>query len=214
MSENLQERWCVVTGGRGFAARHLVEMLLRYQIYNVKIADLSHGIQLESYEEDGVLDQALRSGRARYVSMDLCNKDQVLKGFEGAEVVFHMASPDSSINNYQLHHSVNVLGTQNVIDGCIELKVKRLIYTSSPSVVSDGKDGIFNGDESLCYPKKHNDSYSATKAEGEKLVIKSNGKNGLLTCSIRPSSIFGPGDRLLVPSLVSAARAGKSKVVP
>ena len=59
---------------------------------------------------------------------------------------------------------------------------------------------------------QHNDSYSATKAEGEALVIKSNGTNGLLTCCIRPSSIFGPGDKLLVPSLVAAARAGKLKV--
>lgn len=58
---------------------------------------------------------------------------------------------------------------------------------------------------------QHIDSYSATKAEGEALVIKSNGINGLLTCCIRPSGIFGPGDKLLVPSLVSAARAGKSK---
>jgi len=58
---------------------------------------------------------------------------------------------------------------------------------------------------------QHIDSYSSTKAEGEALVIKSNGTNGLLTCCIRPSSIFGPGDKLLVPSLVSAARAGKSK---
>lgn len=44
------------------------------------------------------------------------------------------------------------------------------------------------------------------------MVIKSNGVNGLLTCCIRPSSIFGPGDKLLVPSLVDAARAGKLKV--
>jgi nucleoside-diphosphate-sugar epimerase len=59
---------------------------------------------------------------------------------------------------------------------------------------------------------QHIDSYSATKAEGEALVIKSNGIKGLLTCCIRPSGIFGPGDKLFVPSLVSAARAGKSKV--
>lgn len=66
----------------------------------------------------------------------------------------------------------------------------------------------------LVYPYfQHNDSYSATKAEGEALVLKANGINGLLTCCIRPSSIFGPGDRLLVPSLVTAARAGKSKVI-
>jgi hypothetical protein len=45
-------------------------------------------------------------------------------------------------------------GTKNVIDACIEVKVKRLIYTSSPSVVFDGVHGIFNGDESLAYPAK------------------------------------------------------------
>ncbi|GKV00031.1 hypothetical protein SLEP1_g12793 [Rubroshorea leprosula] len=60
---------------------------------------------------------------------------------------------------------------------------------------------------------KHIDSYSTTKAEGEALVIKSNGVNGLLTCCLRPSGIFGPGDKLFVPSLVSAARAGKLKFI-
>ncbi|PHU26687.1 3beta-hydroxysteroid-dehydrogenase/decarboxylase isoform 2 [Capsicum chinense] len=124
-----------------------------------------------------------------------------------------MAAPDSSINNNKLHYSVNVQGTENIIDACVELKVKRLIYTSSPSVVFDGVTGIIDGDESLPYPAKHNDSYSATKAEGEALVLKSNGTKGLLTCCIRPSSIFGPADRLLVPSLVAAARAGKSKFI-
>lgn len=208
-----EEKWCVVTGGRGFAARHLVEMLIRYEIYHVRIGDLGPTIKLEPHEEKGILGEALKSGRAVYVSMDLLNKSQVFKACEGAEVVFHMAAPDSSINNHKLHYSVNVQGTQNIIDACVELKVKRLIYTSSPSVVFDGVTGILDGDESLPYPAKHNDSYSATKAEGEALVMKSNGTKGLLTCCIRPSSIFGPGDRLLVPSLVAAARAGKSKFI-
>ncbi|KAL5712932.1 3beta-hydroxysteroid-4alpha-carboxylate 3-dehydrogenas(decarboxylating) [Ranunculus cassubicifolius] len=206
-------RCCVVTGGRGFAARHLVEMLIRSRSWLVRIADLGPSIKLEPYEEDGILGEALRSGDAQYVSADLRDKAQVIKACEGAEAVFHMAAPDSSINNHKLHYSVNVEGTKNVIDACIECKVKRLIYTSSPSVVFDGVHGIFNGEESMPYPSKHNDSYSATKAEGEALVLKSNGKNGLLTCCIRPSSIFGPGDRLLVPSLVTAARAGKSKFI-
>lgn len=208
-----EARWCVVTGGRGFAARHLVDMLIKYEMFSVRIADLDPSIKLEPNEEKGSLAQALQSGRAQYVTTDLRDKAQVLKACQGAEVVFHMAAPDSSINNYQLHYSVNVEGTKNVIDACIELKVKRLIYTSSPSVVFDGVHGILNGDESLPYPAKHNDSYSATKAEGETLVIKSNGVNELLTCCIRPSSLFGPGDKLLVPSLVTAARAGKSKFI-
>ncbi|KAL8261471.1 hypothetical protein R6Q59_025520 [Mikania micrantha] len=208
-----QERWCLVTGGRGFAARHLVDMLICYNIYSVRIADLGPDIKLETHEEKGILGQALHSGRAQYVSMDLRNKSQVFKACDGVEVVFHMDAPDSSINNHQLHYSVNVHGTKNIIDACTVQNVKRLIYTSSPSVVFDGKHGIFDGVESMPYPAKHNDPYSSTKAEGEALVIKANGMNGLLTCCIRPSSIFGPGDKFLVPTLVAAARKGKSKYI-
>ncbi|MED6173882.1 3beta-hydroxysteroid-dehydrogenase/decarboxylase isoform 2 [Stylosanthes scabra] len=201
----VDDRWCVVTGGRGFAARHLVEMLIQDNTYSVRIADLGATIELEPSEQLGTLGKALSSGRAQYVSLDL--------PLEGCEVVFHMAAPNSSINNYQLHHSVNVQGAQNVIDACLQLRVKRLVYTSSSSVVFDGVHGIHNGKESMPYPPKHNDHYSATKAQGEELILKANGTSGLLTCSLRPSSIFGPGDRLMVPSSVDAAKAGKTKFI-
>lgn len=74
------ERWCVVTGGRGFAARHLVVMLIKDGIYSVRIADLGPTITLDSDEADGVLGGALKSGRAQYVSADLRDKSQVLRG--------------------------------------------------------------------------------------------------------------------------------------
>lgn len=45
-------------------------------------------------------------------------------------------------------------GTQNIIDACYKLKIRRLIYTSSPSVVFDGVHGISNGNELLAYPAK------------------------------------------------------------
>ncbi|RZC65851.1 hypothetical protein C5167_009533 [Papaver somniferum] len=204
------ERYCVVTGGRGFAARHLVTMLIESREWLVRVADLGPEIKLEPYEEEGVLGEALRSGRAQYVSADLRDKAQVIKALEGQRL---FSTWLFMINNHKLHYSVNVEGTKNIIDACVECKVKRLIHTSSPSVVFDGVHGTDNADESMPYPSKHNDSYSATKTEGEVLALKANGKNGLPTCCIRPSSIFGPGDRLLVPSLVTAARAGKSKFI-
>ena len=46
------------------------------------------------------------------------------------------------------------------------------------------------------------DAYTQTKAEAEKLVMRANGIDELLTCCIRPASIFGPGDTI-VPTLVS-----------
>ena len=59
---------------------HLVEMLIRHKEYYVCIIDLEVSIVLEPSEQLGLLGQALHSGRAQYVSLDLCNKAQVLKG--------------------------------------------------------------------------------------------------------------------------------------
>ncbi|KAF3772068.1 3beta-hydroxysteroid-dehydrogenase/decarboxylase isoform 1 [Nymphaea thermarum] len=197
-------RVCVVTGGRGFVARHVVSMLLKQQTpgWVVRIADLRPTIVLEPGEESGVLGDALRSGRALYLSIDILDKAQVVRAFKGANTVFHMAASSSSINNYKVHSSVNVQGTKNVIDACVECEVKKLIYTSSSTVVLDGTHGIIDGDESLTYPKKYIDPYAATKAQAESLVLQANGRGGLLTCSIRPSCIFGPGDKLFLPFII------------
>eukprot|EP00250_Pteridium_aquilinum_P017404 c23614_g1_i1 orf=215-1936(+) len=207
-------RVCVVTGGRGFAARHLVLQLLACGRWSVvRILDLAAHISLDAHEQSGLLAQSLASRKAHYVSVDLRDQSQVLQACKGAVAVFHMAAPDSSINNFNLHYSVTVQGTRNVINACISNNVPKLIYTSSPSTVFDGVHGIMNGDESMPYPDRHNDVYSETKAQAEALVLAANGKSGLVTCALRPSSIFGPGDRLLVPSLVAAARSGKMKFI-
>ncbi|OQU92427.1 hypothetical protein SORBI_3001G343100 [Sorghum bicolor] len=117
--------------------------------------------------------------------------------FEGVDVVFHTAAADPSKNDLQLHYKVNVEGTKNVIDACKICKVKRLIHTSSSGVVFDGVHGLFDVNESLPYPDKFPDAYAQTKAEAEKLVIKTNCINDLLTCCLRPGAIFGPGDKVI-----------------
>lgn len=76
----------MVTGGRGFAARHLVEMLITYNMFSVRIVDLGPSIELEAREEQGILGEALRSGRAQYVPADLRDKAQVLKGWYSLNV--------------------------------------------------------------------------------------------------------------------------------
>ncbi|KAJ7514204.1 hypothetical protein O6H91_23G032900 [Diphasiastrum complanatum] len=204
---------CLVTGGRGFAARQLVQKLVQSERWIVRIMDLAPTVRLSDEELLSPLGNALLDGQAEYVSADLRNKEQVFEACKGVTVVFHMAAPDTSNNNFKLHYDVTVTGTRNIIDACVHHKVRKLIYTSSPSVVFDGLHGIYNADESVPYPDKHNDFYSETKAQAEVLVLKANGKGGLLTCAIRPSGIFGPGDRLLLPSLVNAAKSGKLKFI-
>jgi len=178
-------------------ARHLVAALLRSGEWRVRVTDLAPTIVLGPGENEGLLGDALRDGRAVYASVDVCNLDQVIKAFDGVDVVFHTAAADPSKNNLQLHYKVNVEGTKSVIDACKICKVKMLIHTSSSAVVFDGVHELLNVNESLPYPDKFPDAYAQTKAEAEKLVMKANGTNDLLTCCIRPSSIFGPGDMIL-----------------
>ncbi|KAF7069896.1 hypothetical protein CFC21_075470 [Triticum aestivum] len=195
-------RLCAVTGGRGFMASHLVTALLGSGDWCVRITDLGPQAALSPAESDGLLGAALRDGRAAYFSVDVCELAQLTKALEGVDTVFHTAAADHTNNNFQLHYKVNVEGTRNVIEACNTCKVKTLIYTSSSGVVFDGVHGLFGVDESTPYPDKFPDAYTETKAEAEKMVIKSNGRNELLTCCIRPGSIFGPGDTI-VPILVS-----------
>ena len=55
-------------------------MLISSKMFSVRIVDLGSSIELEASEEQGILGEALRSGRAQYVSADLRDKAQLLKG--------------------------------------------------------------------------------------------------------------------------------------
>jgi nucleoside-diphosphate-sugar epimerase len=204
---------CVVTGGRGFLAKCVVQKLLEEGRFVVRIVDLAPNISLTTEEFTGELGHGLETGRVQYAQCDIRDKKQVVEVMRGVAVVFHMAAPDTSNNSFKLHFDVSVTGTRNVIEACLACGVKKLIYTSSPSIVFDGVHPVINVDESAPICDKFNDYYSDAKAHGEALVLSSNGKNGLLTCAIRPSGIFGPGDKLTVPAFAKSARAGKLKFI-
>ena len=99
-----------------------------------------------------------------------------------------------------------MLGTRNIVEGCKRRGVPKLIYTSSPSVVFDMKDecGI---NEKTPYSKRFYNIYSKTKALAEKMVLNSSGRDGILTCALRPHLIWGPRDNHLLPRLIQRAQS-------
>lgn len=116
-----EDRWCVVTGGRGFAARHLVEMLLKQETYSVRIADLGPKIELEPYEE-GILGEALQSGRAKYVPTDLRDKAQVVKGVSLCQPNLHISLALSIlIRNTRYSPSTDGLDTEVIVSYPIDM---------------------------------------------------------------------------------------------
>lgn len=187
-------RTSVVTGGGGFVGRHLVSAL--------------------AARGDRVLNIDLRAPEdlpGELVRADITDPKAVRDAIAGADVVFHNAS---AVHTKQTHvdlvRRVNVDGTQNVIDACRAVGVRKLVYVSSGSVVYEGRD-IENGDESLPYPRTSQAPYADAKIEAEKRVLAANDAS-LATISLRPHVIFGPHDGRFLPAVIAHAKAGRLRV--
>lgn len=146
-----------------------------------------------------------------FVKGDLGDVTVLERAVKGVDTVFHVAAAPYK-GSRELFWSVNVEGTQKLLDASTSAGVKRFVFTSSCSVVFRGLP-VDNGTEEMPYTEASfwfKDPYALTKAEAERRVLKTNGVNGMLTVAIRPHQIYGPGDRLYMPQV--AIRAKKLKI--
>ncbi|KAL5781157.1 hypothetical protein ACOSP7_006186 [Xanthoceras sorbifolium] len=206
-------RTCVVLNGRGFLGRSLVSKLLKFDDWIVRVADSAHSLLLDFSDSDSLLADSLSSGRAQYHHLDVRDISQIKKAFEGASVVFYMDFTNLDRNDFYTCYMTIVQGTKNVINACRECSVRKLIYNSTADVVFDGSHDIHNGDESLICRWKFQDMWCDLKAQAEALVLYANNIDGLLTCALRPSNVFGPGETQFVPLLVNLAKCGWTKFI-
>lgn len=137
---------------------------------------------------------------------DIADEEAVRRACEGCELVFHVAAKVGLWGKREEYYQANVVGTKNVLKACQDGGVRRLVFTSSPSVVFDGRDaeGI---DESAPYPARFDSHYSSTKALAEEMVLSADGP-GLGTVALRPHLVWGPGDRHIAPRIIAQAKAG------
>lgn len=188
----------LVTGGGGFLGQYIVEQLLER---GCDVSIFSRG----EYPE-------LTAQGVNVIRGDIRDVEDVQNACEKQEVVFHVAALPGVWGSWKTYYDINTKGTQNVIEASKKHGVKKLIYTSSPSVIFDGQPHL-DANESLPYPEKYLTHYPHSKALGEKAVLGA-GKNGeLLTCSLRPHLIWGPRDNHLIPRLLEKAKSGRLRKV-
>ena len=185
----------LVTGGGGFLGKALVKKLL---VHKYAVTSFSRQYHL-SVAQMGV----------PQIQGDLIDANAVKKAVTGMETVFHVAAKPGVWGAYDTYYAVNVTGTAHVLEACRAQGVKRLIYTSSPSVIFDESD-MENVDESVPYPETYLAPYPETKAIAEKQVRLA-AKQGLDVIILRPHLIWGPEDNHLVPGILK--RAGRLKIV-
>ncbi|KAI7860486.1 3-beta hydroxysteroid dehydrogenase/isomerase family-domain-containing protein [Circinella umbellata] len=190
----------LVIGGNGFLGRHIQEQIrLRKDGATISVFDMNKPADAES--------------DVTYYTGDLRKFEDVYNALEGVTAVIHCASPphvNSANPPRDLYFSINVDGTKNIIRACQERGVEILVVTSSGSVISTGEPMV-NVDESTPYPPEAIDVYTESKIECEKVVLAANGEKNIRTCTIRPSAIFGPGDRQLLPGMIEVCEKGQHR---
>lgn len=188
----------LVTGAGGFLGRYLVEQLVAQgDAVRAMCRSASEGLEALGVE---------------VVRADLRDREAVITACRGVEIVYHVGGMAGIGGRWDDYYAVNTLGTQHVVEGCRRHGVGRLVYTSSPSVTFDGVDqrGV---DESVPYARRWLCPYPRSKALAEQYVLAANGRDGLLSCALRPHLIWGPRDRHLIPRLLARARSGRLRRV-
>jgi nucleoside-diphosphate-sugar epimerase len=187
----------LVTGGSGFLGRRLVERLLTAE----RRVTVLGRTPVPDLEARGV----------RFIRASVDDLPAVTAACAGAETVFHVAARVGIWGPYDEFYRTNVLGTRAVLAGCRARGVKRLVHTSTPSVVYNGRD-LAGADESLPITSACPSPYPLTKALAEQEVLAANCAE-LRTVALRPHLIWGVGDPHLVPRVLARARAGRLRIV-
>ncbi len=182
----------LVTGGGGFLGKAIVKLLR------------ARGDEVRSFSRNPHPD--LTEMGVEHCRGELGDAEAVKRAVEGCGIVFHVAAKAGVWGLYEEFYQANVLGTKHVIDACRLHGIKRLVHTSSPSVVFDGTD-MEGVDESVPYPEHFEAFYPETKAEAEQLVLQANDQN-LATVALRPHLIWGPEDNHLVPRILERGAKG------
>ena len=187
----------LVTGGTGFLGRRLVERLL------------DEGRSVSVLARRPAPDFARRG--VGFIEASVEDSAAVMAACAGMQTVFHVAAKVGVWGRYEDFHRINVLGTRAILDGCRKHGVPRLVYTSTPSVVYNGRD-LAGADESLPLTERCPAAYPLTKAIAEREVLAADCE-ALRTIALRPHLIWGKGDPHLIPRMLERARAGRLRVV-
>jgi len=183
---NLSGSRILVIGGAGFIGSHVVAELLRSDLKQVVVYDnLTRG-------KISNLQASLTDTRC-YVfpdGGDIRETDVLKRAMEGIDGVVHLAAM------WLLHckdyprtaFEVNIGGTFNVLEACVQNGVKRLVYSSSASVYGDAVEVPMTED----HPFNNRNLYGATKIAGEAMCRAFYDRYGLSYVGLRYMNVYGP----------------------
>lgn len=138
--------------------------------------------------------------------IDLQNREQVMK-LDSADIVIHLGgkTPQRELK-WSEYFDNNVIGTLNVLEYCIQKKVKKMIYVSSYVY---GNPKYCPVDEN--HPISPHNAYTESKYLGERLCEFYCKRSDLSLTILRPFNIFGGSmkEGFLITNLINSIKTGK-----
>lgn len=189
----------LITGGTGFIGTRLA---LRCLERGDKVRVLG---QINTPVEENNKRQ-IESQGAELILASVTDKNVVDKAVQGIDVVFHLAAIQHEMNiPDQKFREVNVEGTKNVLDACVQNGVGCFVHGSTIGVY-----GALAGVIDEQSPRLPDNIYGETKLEGEQLTLSY--ADRLAISVIRIPEVYGPGDRRLL-KLFKAIESNKFFII-
>lgn len=171
---------CLVSGGAGFIASHVVDALIEEGHEVIIVDDLSTGKESNINKE------------AKFHKLDITGDiGRLLTIASGVDWVFHLAAwarLSRSVQDPIGTNWVNVNGTLNILQICRQLMVKRLVFSSTSSVYGD--QGVPAMTEDMI-PKPMS-PYGLQKLIGDQYCELFSELYDMEIVSLRYFSIYGP----------------------
>jgi nucleoside-diphosphate-sugar epimerase len=177
----------LVTGATGLLGRHVVDRLLgsRWEV-RALVRNPARAAWLES--RGAVL-----------VPGDLTDPESIHAAVSGCDGVIHAAARVSASGTEAEFHAGNVAGTRNVLRAA-ERAGARLVHVSSTAVYGESRYRHRPTVETDPLPRLPRwDRYGRSKQEAERTVIAARQVGRVRAEVVRPTVMYGPGDRQLAP---------------
>ncbi len=185
----------LVTGGTGLVGAHLLYRLLKdgkeVRALKRETSDINKTKFVFNFygKAAGQLFEEIQ-----WVDGDLLDYESLERAVQDVEVVYHtgaLVSFNPSLKDEMLN--VNEEGTANLVNICVERKIKKFCYISSIATLGNSKNGEVIDEMSYWQGGRNHSAYSISKFRAEMQVWRAT-KEGLDAVIVNPSVIIGSGD--------------------
>ncbi|MGB9736330.1 MAG: SDR family oxidoreductase [bacterium] len=175
----------LVTGAGGFLGTNIV------------LNCLQKGWKVRAFTLPGSQTKYIQHPDVQIIYGDVADSEAIKYAMSSVDAVIHCAGDTSFWKKlFDRQRKTNVDGVKNVMQSALELKIKKVVHTSTVDAFGYNPDGLTDEHWNLYNYAGWKYNYGDTKREGQ-LIALSYAKQGLDVVIINPGSMIGPFDHTL-----------------